>query len=62
MHSKEYYLNLLKSPFVLQIDIPNIFLQDNDVTQGLFIYKWSIVKQDLTTGWTTISKSIVGYD
>lgn len=62
MYSKEYYINLLKSSFMLQIDIPNSFLSDNDIQQFIYSYKWSIIKQDCVTGWTTISKSVTVYD
>lgn len=62
MHTKEYYINILKNPFIVQSDIPIIFLSDNDITQLLFNYKWSVVKQDLTTGWASISKIITRYD
>jgi hypothetical protein len=62
MHTKEYYINILKGPFVLQIDIPTNFLSDNDIIQLISFYKWVVTKQDYVSGWTTLTKSVTGHD
>lgn len=62
MQSKEYYINILRSVFVQQIDIPTNYFTDNDIMQCIYNFKWVITQQNVIPGWSTLTKNITAYD
>lgn len=62
MQTKDYYISILKGPFVQQLDIPNAYLNDNEIMQYIYTYKWAVSQQNVVTGWSTLTKSIAIYD
>jgi hypothetical protein len=56
MESKDYFLSLLKSPFLTQFDIPSILLQDNEIISLIMKYKWLINTNIGDYDWTHLTK------
>ncbi len=62
MESKDYFLSLLKSPFLTQIDIPSSLLQDIDIISLIMGYKWLINNNISDYEWSRLTKTGIYYD
>jgi hypothetical protein len=51
----QYYLNIINSGFVYQIDIPNIFLLTPEIIHSIQTKNWIVLPSKIP-GWTTIIK------
>ena len=54
MYSKDYFLNVLRTGFIHQIDIPTYLIQDNDIEEIINRNNWVI--QSKTNTWVTLIK------
>lgn len=54
--SKGYYLNIIRSGFVTQIDIPTSYLLEMEIVEMMKTYNWSIINVNPMSLWTKIIK------
>jgi hypothetical protein len=62
MYTKDYFLSLIKGPFLTQISIPGILLQDNDIVSFIIKYNWLVNTCGSDEGWITLIKSRIYRD
>lgn len=55
--SKQYYLNIIRSGFITQIDIPTSYLLDMDIINLMKTYNWRIINANPINLWTKIVKN-----
>jgi hypothetical protein len=61
-YSIDYYITLLQSPFLTQVDIPAECINNVNIISTMYAYKWMISPLSHAVGWITIVKNIQNYD
>lgn len=56
MHTKDYYLSLISTQCLTQIDIPLSLLEDNDTIQHIIKYRWKINTNISDYYWANLVK------
>ncbi len=57
MYTKDYYVSLISTTILTQIDIPLSLLEDNGVIELIIKYKWKINTNISDYNWATLVKS-----
>jgi hypothetical protein len=56
MYSRDYFLSLIATPFLSQIDIPLSLLQDEEAVALIMKHKWLINMNISDYNWATLVK------